>query len=323
VSPDHGLDDLRDERGAFRVLAVDHRDSLRVFLSPDDPDGVPSETLTSIKADLVRAISPFATGVMLEPEYSIPQVLPVLAPGVGFLAALEAQGYLADPGAAPTSLLPGWSVEQAAASGAAAAKLLLPYHPDAPLAAAQEAVALEVLTECRLIGLPLVLEPLFHSLADPADRERVVRVTVERFAAIGPDLLKLPFPVDPTLTTDHDARAAACAAITARCEQPWAILSGGGGFDEFVEQVAASLEGGCAGFMVGRALWGEAATCPADRRSTVIDQIVLPRWHRLTAVVDRAFPTRSDRDDSRNDHRNETQNDHRNETQNDPQEVSP
>ena len=71
---------------------------------------------------------------MLEPEYSIPQLLDAGAvpPGVGFLAALEAQGYLADPGAAPTTVLDGWSVAQAAASGAAAAKLLLPYHPDHP-----------------------------------------------------------------------------------------------------------------------------------------------------------------------------------------------
>ena len=75
-----------------------------------------------------------ATGVMLEPEYSIPQLLDAGAvpDGVGFLAALESQGYLADPGAGHHDVLDGWSVAQAAASGAAAAKLLLPYHPDHP-----------------------------------------------------------------------------------------------------------------------------------------------------------------------------------------------
>jgi tagatose-1,6-bisphosphate aldolase len=282
-----GLHQLRDESGTFRVLAVDHRDSLRSYLAPGDPDGVPAATLTSIKVDLVRAISPFATGVMLEPEYSIPQVIDAgaLAPGVGFLAALEAQGYLADPSAAPTEILAGWSVEQAAAVGAAAAKLLLPYHPDAPLAATQEAFAAEVLHECRRVGIPLVLEPLFHGLSSPVDRERVVLATVERFSAMGPDVLKLPFPIDARSGADHAVMVGACERVTSRCAQPWALLSGGGDFESFAGQLAAALEGGCAGFMVGRALWGEAAMAmPADR-PTVIDEVVLPRWRRLSALV--------------------------------------
>lgn len=281
------LSDLCDDHGIFRVLAVDHRDSLRFFLEPTAPESVPNELLTSIKSDLVRAVSPFATGVMLEPEYSIPQVIDdgALADGVGFLAALESQGYLGDPGAGPTTILDGWSVGAAAACGAAAAKLLLPYHPDRPLAEAQRAVAAEVLAECRLVGLPLVLEPLFYGVSDAAERARVVMTTVEHFAGTGADLLKLPFPIDPTVVVDHDERVAACAEITVRCEQPWTLLSGGGGFEEFAEQVAAAIEGGGAGFMVGRALWGEAARCPAARRGDVITNTVLPRWHTLTMTA--------------------------------------
>lgn len=288
------LDDLRDERGIFRVLAVDHRDSLRVYLEPTAPESVPPDVLTAIKSDLVRAVSPSATGVMLEPEYSIPQLLAdgSLAPGVGFLAALESQGYLADPGAEPTTLLDGWSVELAAASGASACKLLLPYHPDHRHAGAQRAVAAAVLAECRDVGLPLVLEPLCFGVADPADRERVVLTTVEHFASTGVDLLKLPFPVDPTAVTDRGARLRASRAVTERCEQPWAILSGGGDFGSFVEQVGVAIEGGCAGFMVGRALWGEAARCPLVERPRVIDDIVLPRWHLLADTVDRSLSIR-------------------------------
>jgi tagatose 1,6-diphosphate aldolase len=283
------LADLCDDRGTFRVLAVDHRDSLRSFLEPTAPESVPDELLVSIKSDLVRAVSPFATGVMLEPEYSIPQVIAdgALAPGVGFIAALESQGYLADPGSVPTTILDGWSVEAAAAAGASAAKLLLPYHPDRPLAAAQRAVAADVLATCRRVGLPLVLEPLFYDVGDAAERARVVRATVEHFAGTGADLLKLPFPVDPASVVDHDRRVAACVEITARCEQPWALLSGGGGFDEFAEQVAAAVEGGGSGFMVGRALWGEAARCPTARRREVIAGTVVPRWHVLTSITRR------------------------------------
>jgi tagatose-1,6-bisphosphate aldolase len=275
----------------FRILAVDHRDTLRLFLEPTAPESVPGELLTGIKSALVHAISPHASGVMLEPEYSIPQLIDdgSLAPGVGFVAALEAQGYLGDPGATPTSILDGWSVEAAAASGASAAKLLVPYHPDRPLAAAQRAIAGRVQAECRRVGLPLVLEPLLYDVADAAERERVVITTTEHFAATGADLLELPFPVDPAVVIDHDARVAACAAITARCEQPWAILSDGVDFAVFAEQVAAAMPGGCSGFMVGRALWGEAARCPTDRRGDVIALTVLPRWHELTATAHRSL----------------------------------
>ena len=277
------LDRLRDPGGVFRVLAVDHRDSLRAYLAPYEPDSVPAERLVAIKRDLIATISPTATGVMLEPEYSIPQALDVLAPGVGFIAALESQGYLADPGAEPTSLL--WSVEDAAATGAAAVKLLLPYHPDHELAEAQRGVASRVVVECGRVGVPLVLEPLFHSLADPSDRERVVFTTVEHFADTGADLLKLPFPVDPQIVTDPEARHSACARVTERCVQPWALLSGGGTFESFAEQVECATGAGAAGFMVGRALWGEAAQADDADRPAIIAQVVLPRWHHLASLT--------------------------------------
>ncbi len=67
------LDDI-SHRGRFCVLAIDHRDSLRKFLSPADLDAVSAGQLTSLKTDIVRELAPMATGVMLEPEYSIPQV---------------------------------------------------------------------------------------------------------------------------------------------------------------------------------------------------------------------------------------------------------
>ena len=287
-----GLDDLRDESGRFRVLAIDHRDSLRQFLArgrPADGAGDGSVTdaqITAMKIELVGAVSPFATGVMLEPEYSIPQVIEAgaLASGVGFFAALESQGYLDDPGAGPTTVLEGWSVAAAAASGASCAKVLLPFHPDHPLAVEQERVAVDLLAECREVGIPLVMEPLFFGLASPEDRLRVVLETAERFAALGPDLLKLPFPVDPLVVTDRAAWLDSCRQVTARCSMPWALLSGGGDFDLFLDQVRVSTEAGCSGFMVGRALWGEWALADEAHRASAIAETVLPRWERLRAI---------------------------------------
>ena len=197
------LDGISDgER--FGVLAIDHRDSLRAVLAPNDPDSVSSADITSLKRELVSTLAGGATGVMLEPEYSIPELLDGTLPaGVGFTAALEAQGYGADPEAAATQIVEGWSVEAAADSGASAAKLLVFYRPDRPgHAAAQERVAAEILAECRRVGIPLVLEPLFYGLEDPGLRGHGYR-SAEAAVPGGPGPRARPPGVGRGVCRDH------------------------------------------------------------------------------------------------------------------------
>lgn len=276
------------QEGRFCVLAIDHRDSLRKFMSPDDLAAIYASELTELKLEIVRELAPMASGVMLEPEYSIPQLLDagVLPSGVGFVAALESQGYLGEVGLYPTTVLEGWSVEAAAASGAAATKLLLPYHPDRALASEQRAIASEVTAECRRVGIPLILEPLFYDLDHPRDRSRVVIETAREFAAIDPHLLKMPFPVDTTFEPDRDVWFAACEEVNALIPMPWTLLSGGGDFEAFFAQLEVALQAGAAGCMVGRALWGEAALAPPLERSAVLQNLIAPRLSRLRSLID-------------------------------------
>lgn len=278
------ISDLADDRGRFSILAIDHRDSLRQFLRPEDPDSLSAGEITALKIEIVDGVADLATGVMLEPEYSIPQVLDagVMPLGVGFLVALESQGYLDDPEAAVTSVLEGWSIEQAKQSGAASAKLLLPYRPDGRLAAEQEALARELTATCHSIDFPIALEPLFYGLTDDDDRGSLVVETARRFATMSPDLLKLPYPGHrdacervTEICTDH---------ATAEREMPWAMLSGGGSFDDFADQFDVAAAAGCSGFMVGRALWGEAVKAPAAERAALLRVQVRPRFERLVAL---------------------------------------
>ncbi|MFT6290634.1 MAG: tagatose-1,6-bisphosphate aldolase [Ilumatobacter sp.] len=274
---------LADADGKFSILAIDHRDSLRQFLQPEDPGSLSHDEITALKIEIVAGVADLATGVMLEPEYSIPQVLDAgaLPDGVGFLAALESQGYLDDPEAGVTTVLDGWSVEQAKESGASCAKLLLPYRPDGLLAAEQEAVAQSLADACHAIDFPIALEPLFFGLTDDDNRGELVVETARRFAAMRPDLLKLPYP----------GHGAACAQVTQICadngDLPWAMLSGGGSFDDFADQFATASLAGCAGFMVGRALWGEAVKGPASERGVMLREQVRPRFERLVSLHSR------------------------------------
>ena len=261
------LSTLATDEGHFAILAADHRDSLRMFLAPDAPESITDQDLIDTKLDLIRLIGSRASGVMLEPEFSIG---PALASGalprdVGFTAALEAQGYLAD--SSPTSLLDGWSVEAAAASGASAAKLLVMWNPgDSAACAAQEQVIQAVVAECARLDLPLFLEPILVA----GDTQDMIEM-IGHMATLGPDVLKLGFGAE----WEHQVSTIAAATTGL----PWAFLSGGVPFETYTDQLKMACEAGASGFMVGRALWGEFV------KGTGGAEQVVERFDQLNSLV--------------------------------------
>jgi len=278
------LRSLSDPEDRFAVLAADHRDSLRVELDPERPEDVAPEALTSFKLDLVRGLAHLVTGVMLDPVYSAAQavVSGALPAGAGFMCALEAQGYGADPHDRRTVLLDDWSVEKAARLGASAIKLLIFYSPDLGEATEhQERLVEEVVADCAAHDLPLFLEPLPYDIA-PDDHQQVVVETSRRLSRLGPDVLKQPFPV---IGDDRGAWRDVCAALDEASVVPWALLSGGDDYPVFVEQLQIACEAGCSGFMVGRSAWRDALAAPVSERDAVIRDVVAPRFAELRGVV--------------------------------------
>lgn len=281
--------------GIFTILAIDHRDALRAVLDPQDPAAITPSALTEVKLDLLRDLGAYATAVMLDPEYSVGQALASRAlPGrTGFIAAAEAQGYLGDPTARRTSLLDGWSVAKAKRAGACGVKLLVLYRPDAgEVAEAQERIVAAVIADCAREELPLFLEPLFYgpveeegsSPAAPSRRELVIE-SVRRLGALGPDVLKVPFPVDPVQQQDRTVWAEACAELDEASPVPWALLSGGGSFERFRDQVLVASSAGASGFMVGRALWGDVVTAERADRDRLVEAVVRPRFLELVEIA--------------------------------------
>lgn len=291
-----GLQCCSDATGHFHILAIDHRDSLRVVINPQSPEEVPSELITETKLDIVRAIAPRATAVMLDPVYSAAQAIlrGVLPGGVGFLSALEEQGYLGNPIERETTLLAGWSVDKAKRLGASGIKLLIFYHPHAGIAAtSQEQLVRSVVADCRRAEIPLFLEPMFYSLDPhvPVDspgfaeqRPALVIETVRRLGALEPHILKVPFPCDAKFHADPAHWREACAALDDACDVPWAILSGGDSYDIFKQQLQVACEKGCSGFMAGRALWREAVTLSGQHREDVLKNTVMSRFQGLVEI---------------------------------------
>jgi tagatose 1,6-diphosphate aldolase len=273
-----------DSRGVLTVLALDHRDSLRVEFDAENPDAVEASELTKFKQDVLDCFGSRPSGVMLDPEYSISQIWAKgrVAPGVGAFCALEAQGYLGDPDVVVNELM--WTPAQAVEAKATAAKLLILYRPDrGKVTERQESLVTEVVADCAEVGLPLFVEPVPYEIADVDDREDVVVRSAERIGALGPDVIKMPFP---SASDTPERWEAACSRLDSASDVPWAVLSWGARFEVFVGQVQAACDNGASGFMAGRAIWAEAVLAP--NRGEVLNDVALGRFARLVDATSNA-----------------------------------
>jgi tagatose 1,6-diphosphate aldolase len=299
VGKRRGLQATSSEQGLFTILAFDHRGSLRRAMYPQSPDTVSYSDVVSFKLEVLGALAPRASGVLLDPIYGAAQAVAADSlPGhVGLLVAVEETGYTGDALARRGRIVPDWGVAQIKRMGASAVKLLVHYHPDAgEAAAAQEMLVEQVADECRQHDLPLFLEPVSYSV-DPdvpkssaafaKDRTRVVVEIARRLGPLGADVLKLEFPVDVVHEPNEDARRSACRRVSEASPVPWALLSAGVDFDTFQRQVEIACQEGASGYLAGRAVWKETVGLTGGKRTRFLQEEAIRRLDLLAAIADR------------------------------------
>ena len=287
-----GLQQCSTARGALAVLALDHRNNLRQALRPAAPDSVTPEEMVAFKRQVVGALAPAASAVLLDPEVGAAQCVACGAlPGsTGLIIAVEATGYIGDPGARRSRILPGWGVEKVRRMGASAVKLLVYYHPDSPTASETESLVRRVAADCAAYDLPLFLEPLSYSLdlgrksLRPEERRRVVIETARRLAAPGVDVLKAEFPLDIAAEPDERAWAVACAELSSASLVPWVLLSASADYETYLRQVTVACRAGAFGVAAGRAVWQEVPGLAGEARATFLHGPARDRMARLTAL---------------------------------------
>jgi tagatose 1,6-diphosphate aldolase len=289
-----GLQQCATPRGGFAVMALDHRNNLRHAFQPDSPEPASDTEITLFKGEVIEALAPTASAVLLDPELSAAQcIASQRLPGrTGLLVALEATGYVGDPQARQSQVLPEWSVAQAKRMGASAAKLLVYYHPDSPKASEIEDLVQRVADECIEQELALFLEPLSYSLdpakkkVPPEDRRRVVIETARRLIVPGVDVLKAEFPLDISVEADERAWREACEELSQVSRVPWVLLSASVLYETYVRQVTVACQAGASGVAAGRAVWQEAPTLNVGARESFLRTIAAQRMMRLTELVD-------------------------------------
>ncbi|SFK07701.1 tagatose 1,6-diphosphate aldolase [Marinilactibacillus piezotolerans] len=120
---------LSNENGVIGALAIDQRGSLKKMIADNSANEVGEEGITRFKELVSEELTPFATSILLDPEYGLPAAK-VRDAEAGLILAYEKTGYDAtEPGRLP-DLLSGWSVKRLKEAGADAIKFLLYYDID-------------------------------------------------------------------------------------------------------------------------------------------------------------------------------------------------
>lgn len=289
------LQQATSARGTFTVLAIDHRGPLRRKLAAALPAEAVDDALAGLKEDIVRELGPGTSAVLLDPEVGVPRCLSrsVLPPHVGLLVALDT-GSTGDPRTLRTGLVPDWGVESSLRIGAVGAKLLVYYHPEAEDAGQVEELVQRIGRACASAELPFYLEPLAYDPCEPGarlssrERRRAVIGTARRLVPLGVDVLKAEFPVQIAEEPDEGLWREACAELTAVCQVPWVLLSGGVPFEVFLRQTRIAGQAGASGVMAGRALWDGAVSADAAARRAFLTSVAVDRLRRLRELCETA-----------------------------------
>jgi len=276
-----GLQGVSDSRGIIAAAAMDQRGSLKSAIAKDkgvDKSTITPEMLEEFKIAVARVLTPYASAILLDPEYGL-AAAKIRAKNAGLLLAYENSGYdNTRPGRLP-DLLDLWSVPRLVAAGADCIKILLYYSPFDPphINDIKHAWVERIGGECAAADVPFFLEFVGYQegtdekgLEYARQKPEVVVRSVEEFSKPGyrVDVLKVEVPVNMAFVAgsrackgdaaytrdqakDHFRRAASAA------KKPFIYLSAGVSNEVFNESLELAAEAGVkfSGVLCGRATW--------------------------------------------------------------------
>ncbi len=283
------LQQASNAKSVFTILAIDHQDSLRRALNPKSPSSVSDDEMVNFKRRVVSSLwNEAISGVLLDPVYGLIQLVEQGLPAsVGLLAELEKADYNMNPLPLAVDIRPNWSVSKIKRMGANGVKLFYYYDPEnAELCQQQDATLQQVIADCEQYDIPLYAEPIISNVTTENRQTKVIQ-SAKRTDEIGADILKLEFPVDVHTQTDRQVWKTVCEELTQAVDAPWVLLSAGVSFELFCEQVEIACQAGASGFMVGRAVWGDACSIKDEAQlDDWLKTIGRDRIRRLIEITD-------------------------------------
>ena len=285
------LKNLSDENGIIGALAIDQRGSLKKMLASGAHAVSGNEALIEFKQLISSQLTPYATSILLDPEFGVPATK-LRAAECGLIVAYEKTGYDATTEGRLPDLLPNWSVKRMKELGADAVKVLIYYDVDdkPEINDIKQAWVERVGSECVAEDIPYFLEILTY------DRKRASVVDVD-YAKVKPhkvneamklfsdprynvDVLKVEVPVNMNFVEGFTKEGVEPVYSLAEAKAffkeqsdathlPFIFLSAGVSAELFQGTLKVAHEAGSQfnGVLCGRATWKEAVTVFADQGS--------------------------------------------------------
>jgi tagatose 1,6-diphosphate aldolase len=275
---------LSNKEGIIAAAAMDQRGSLQKSIASAkgvDAKAVTPQMMSEFKVAVSRILTPYATAILLDPEFGL-DAAKARASNAGLLLAYEETGYdNSQPGRLP-DLLPHVSVKRILEWGADAVKILIYYTPfdDPRINDIKHAFIERIGAECEFYQIPFFLEFVGYDpkggnekgLEFAKIKPQVVIGSMKEFTKpqYNVDVLKVEVPVNAEFVEGSAVykgekaytRAEALAYYRQGAEvatKPFIYLSAGVSNEQFVESLNMAKEAGTdfSGVLCGRATWKE------------------------------------------------------------------
>lgn len=272
------LDALARPSGAFAMVAMDQRESLRHMFDVAGHGRPADEVLIDFKVAVAEELGPYASAFLADRQFGFDRVSAALPSSTGLILAVDELDQ-ADGGPVEDTALDEEAVA-AIPDGVDALKLLLIWRRD-ERRDDRVALASRFIDAAREHGVLSVLEPVVRAAPGEAEFEpdAAIREAARELSALRPDLYKAQVPLAGA--GDATAQREASARLNECMTGPWVVLSQGVDRDRFADAVRAACLEGASGFLAGRALWSDivgSSDVRGDLRARAVD--------RLTALGD-------------------------------------
>ncbi|MGX7349249.1 tagatose-bisphosphate aldolase [Dolosicoccus paucivorans] len=271
---------LSNDDKIITALAIDQRGSLKKMIGSEV-----DEVLEEFKVLVSQELTPYASSILLDPEYGLP-ASKVRDKDCGLILAYEETGYDASSEERYPDLLDNWSALRIKEEGADAVKILLYYDIDADpvINDIKHAFVERVGSECEAEDIPYFLEIVTYDtkIQDTKSREyaevkahkvndAMALFSDERYKV---DVLKVEVPVnmsfvegygDEVLYTKEEAMAL-FKEQSGKTHLPFIFLSAGVSAELFQETIKLAGEAGSSfnGVLCGRATWKDSTAIFAE-----------------------------------------------------------
>jgi sulfofructosephosphate aldolase len=278
MSTDIKFKSLTRPSGAFAMLAIDQRESMRAMFSETQENAVTDDQLIQFKLNAIRALTPFASAVLLDRQFSWRYAIDqkAVAPQCGLIAAADhfipshdelVSDVIIDDEVIPEVL-----------------KLLVTWRPDED-AVARVARVKDFINRCKKANLLSIIEPVSRKARDGRNWDLNLGIfeAAKELGNLGADLYKAEVPLygkggEVAVRTE-------CAKLTQIIAGPWVVLSSGVAPDDFPLAVEWACKEGASGFLAGRAVWRNVIGSTDMHHA--LEHDAANRLKRLCDVVDR------------------------------------